>query len=271
MKLKMWQLDAFAEKPFEGNPAAVVPLEKFLPDATLQAIALENNLSETAFLVPAPAKGEGHYDLRWFTPAVEVDLCGHATLASAYVVFTHLTPKLARVTFHTKSGPLVVARDGGKLAMDLPAQVSKPLENLHFAAELSAALGAKILELHKANYLLAVLSSEREVRAVDPETLPGVLAMHGEPGAIVTAKAEAGAAYAIASRFFVPGKGILEDPVTGAAHAALAPFWSKRLDKKDFVARQVSPRGGTLWCTDAGARVILRGTCAPYLEGTIEI
>lgn len=271
MKLKMWQVDAFAAKPFEGNPAAVVPLESFLPDKTMQAIALENNLSETAFFVPAPEKGEGHYGLRWFTPAVEVPFCGHATLASGFVVLTRLAPKLARVTFHTRSGAFVVSREGERFAMDVPAIATKPLENLHFAAELGEALGAKVLELHKASYLLAVVASEREVGAVQPEKLPAVLARHGEPGVIVTAKADAGASYAIVSRFFVPGHGILEDPVTGVAHAALVPFWAKRLDKKDFTARQVLPRGGTLWCTDAGARVILRGTCAPYLEGTIEI
>lgn len=265
--LRQWVIDAFADAPFGGNPAAVVPIESWLPDATMLAIAGENNLSETAFFVRT---GAGRYHLRWFTPSVEVPLCGHATLASAHVVFSHLEPALGTVTFDTLSGPLTIARDGDLLAMDLPAQPARPRPDPALAADLSSVFGNAPHELLDANYLLAVMADEAAVSAIKPSALPPVLARHGETGVIVTART-AGKAYAIASRFFVPGKGILEDPVTGAAHAALVPFWAPRLGADRFVARQISRRGGTLDCTLAGDRVILKGRCSPFLEGVISI
>jgi PhzF family phenazine biosynthesis protein len=268
MELKLFQVDAFAEKPFEGNPAAVVPLERWLDDALMQKIAMENNLSETAFFVPA---GEGRYDLRWFTPATEVPLCGHATLASSWVVFNKLSPQLTRVEFSTKSGILSVERaEGDLLAMALPVYQAQPKASA-FADDLAQVFGRRPLEVFSANYSLAVFASEADIAALESGgALPDVLVRHGELGVIVTAKGGA-SGFDFVSRFFVPGRGVAEDPVTGAAHAALVPFWSRRLGKTQLRARQMSARGGTLVCELLGDRVVLKGKCAPYLSGVITI
>lgn len=259
MKLPMWQVDAFAAAQFRGNPAAIVPLERWPEDALLQAIAAENNLAETAYLVP---QGED-YAIRWFTPAMEVPLCGHATLASAWVVLNRLEPGRERVSFHSKSGVLTVTRAGERLSMDFPAVAVEPAQPW---PELIAALGAAPRELHKGYQWLAVYDSEAQVRALKPDFAKlGALDLHG---IIVTAP---GADCDFVSRFFAPAAGIDEDPVTGSAHCRLVPYWAKRLGKKQFFARQVSARGGELWCELKGDRVVMAGHVAPYLEGTIEV
>jgi PhzF family phenazine biosynthesis protein len=268
MDLKLFQIDAFAEQPFEGNPAAVVPLERWLDDGLMQKIAMENNLSETAFFVRS---GEGQYDLRWFTPTVEVPLCGHATLASSWVVFNKLAPELSRVAFSTKSGVLMVERaEGDFLAMALPAYQATPKATA-YGDDLAQVFGHKPLEVFSANYSIAVFASESDIAALDSGGgLPDVLVRHGELGVIVTAKGGA-SGFDFVSRFFVPGRGVAEDPVTGAAHAALVPFWARRLGKTKMRARQMSARGGTLLCELQGDRVVLKGKCVPYLTGVITV
>jgi PhzF family phenazine biosynthesis protein len=260
MQIPIYQIDAFADRPFAGNPAAVCPLDDWLPDEVLQGIALENNLSETAFLV---RQGENGYRLRWFTPTVEVPLCGHATLASGYMVLTRLQPELSEIAFDTLSGRLVVARDGDLLTMDLPANPSRPIE----APEgLVAALGRTPVEVHQASYLMAVYEREAEVRGLTPDI--GALAKIGPGNVIVTAP---GAEADFVSRFFAPGAGVPEDPVTGSAHCTLVPYWAARLGRTKLEARQISARGGRLVCELAGERVRLSGACAFYMEGTIEL
>lgn len=272
MQLKIFQVDAFAEHAFEGNPAAVMPLDQWIDDKLMQSIAMENNLAETAFFVAAPQKGEGNFDLRWFTPAVEVDLCGHATLASGHVVFTNLEPKLNEAVFHTRSGPLSVKRDGAYLAMDLPARLARGKHDAILAKELSDALGVAPREIFRGPYVLAIFESEGDVlKARSTSALAETLARHEETGIILTARADSSKEYDVASRFFVPGKGISEDPVTGSAHSTLVPYWAKELGRKEIVARQVSSRGGTLLCTDRGDRVTMRGKCVAYMSGTVEI
>jgi PhzF family phenazine biosynthesis protein len=258
MKLPLWQVDAFASKIFAGNPAAVVPLGEWLPDATLLGIAAENNLAETAYLVP---QGDD-YAIRWFTPAVEVPLCGHATLASGWVVFNRLEPRRQSVTFHSKSGPLTVRRDGERLAMDFPAIAVEPAAN----AALEAALGVRPKALHSSFQWLAEYESEAQVRALKPDF--GAKALLDIFGVIATAPGED---CDFVSRFFAPQAGINEDPVTGSAHSRLVPYWAKRLGKSKLFARQVSPRGGELWCELKGERVVMAGHAALYLEGMIEV
>jgi PhzF family phenazine biosynthesis protein len=257
--LPIYQVDAFASEVFAGNPAAVCPLEAWLPDEVMQAIAMENNLSETAFIV----RNGGDYDLRWFTPTVEVDLCGHATLGSAYVVATHLEPGRDGVVFHSKSGPLTVTRDGGLFTLDFPAQPPARLDD-HSAVE--AALGSAVEELWRADKTMAVLADEAAVLAARPD-LAKVAALPGD-GLIVTAP---GRDRDFVSRYFAPHAGIPEDPVTGSAHCVLTPYWARRLDKARLSARQVSARGGELVVEDRGERTLISGRVAPYLEGRITI
>ena len=270
MKLKLWQVDAFASKPFEGNPAAIVPLERF-PDANLmQKIANENNLAETAFLV---WKAPGQYDLRWFTPESEVDLCGHATLASAWLIFEELDPELKQVQFETRSGMLTVDRGrDGRHVMSLPSDVSAPFDApVGFADAVGKALGTNApKELYRGRYVVAVWDDATGVRAIKgPGDIAGTLRGVDSWGLIATAPG--GEGYDFVSRFFAPDKGVPEDPVTGSAHCAIVPYWAKRLGKKTLKARQVSPRGGDLRCTDDGERTVLSGPCALYLTGEIEI
>ncbi len=259
MQLPLYQVDAFASRVFAGNPAAVCPLEAWLDDAKLQAIAVENNLSETAFFV---ANGED-YDLRWFTPAYEVDLCGHATLASAYVIANHLQPGRERVVFHSRSGPLEVTRDGETYTLDFPA---RPAERLDEDPGVAAALGFAPQEVWQAVSTLAVLADEAEVRSVAPD-LEKVAALPYD-GLIVTAR---GDDCDFVSRYFAPHAGIPEDPVTGSTHTALAPFWAARLGKQRLSARQISARGGDLTVEDCGARVRITGRAALYMEGRIRV
>lgn len=258
MELDLYQVDAFAARPFSGNPAAVVPLEDWLEEDVLQAIALENNLSETAFFV---RRGD-RFDLRWFTPSVEVDLCGHATLASAYVILEHLEPAAGRVEFHSKSGPLAVTRSGELLTLDFPAKPPKPVDD----PAVAEALGALPLELLRADKTLAVLESEAAVRAAAPDL--AIVAGLASDGLIVTGP---GDEVDFVSRYFAPHAGIPEDPVTGSAHCVLTPYWAERLGKREFTARQVSARGGELLCTLSGDRVLISGRVAPYLKGRISL
>ena len=256
-----FQVDSFTGERFAGNPAAVVFLDAWPSDAVLQAVAAENNLSETAFLVK---KGED-YELRWFTPAVEVDLCGHATLASAHVVFTHLERDRPRVVFHTRSGALTVTQqEHGLLAMDFPAYAS---EEVHAPDMLFAAMGRRPREVHRASWTwMLTYADEAAVRALEPD----FVALRSVDPATVIATAP-GSTCDFVSRFFGPGVGVDEDPVTGSAHCVLAPCWAKRLDKPKLHARQVSARGGEMTCEVTGDRVVLAGRVAPYLEGHIEI
>ncbi len=257
MEIAIYQVDAFASRPFSGNPAAVCPLAEFLPDEVLQGIALENNLSETAFLV----KRNGAYDLRWFTPAYEVDLCGHATLGSSYVVATHLEPGSDEMAFDTRSGRLTVTRDGELFRMDFPALEAKRLDSLGTAAE---ALGAGPNELYEGMDWMAVFDSEAEVAALQPD-MNRVAALPTR-GLIATAPGEQ---VDFISRFFAPGGGIPEDPVTGSAHSMMTPYWAEQLGKHQLEARQISPRGGELWLEHRGERVGIAGRVRPYMEGRI--
>jgi PhzF family phenazine biosynthesis protein len=258
---RLFQVDAFANRRFAGNPAAVMPLERFLPDATLQTIAAENNLSETAFLV----RDGDDYRLRWFTPRTEVPLCGHATLASAAVVMERLEPGRRQVVFHTASGPLPVRRTDAGYVLNFPARPSEPVTPPHRFAE---ALGVAPREVfvNAFNYM-AVLESADAVRQLAPDM--AALARLDRPGVIVTALGDGG--YDFISRYFAPAKGIPEDPVTGAAHCMLTPFWATRLGKTAFRAYQASPRGGEIVCRLAEGRVELEGACVFYLEGDVEI
>jgi predicted PhzF superfamily epimerase YddE/YHI9 len=263
MKLPIYQIDAFASAVFAGNPAAVCPLERWLPEATMQSIAAENNLAETAFFVSRPSAGAEEYDLRWFTPEAEVDLCGHATLASGYVVFTKLAPGCERVTFHSKSGPLVVRREGEMLAMDFP---SRPPVRRDPPPGLVEALGESPSEVWSSRDLMAVFDSEHAVRELTP-SFDRIRALNLF-GLIVTAP---GREVDFVSRFFAPSVGIPEDPVTGSAHCTLVPYWASRLGRARLTARQVSARGGELRCEDRGERVSMAGRAVQYLEGVIEV
>ncbi|HLG95067.1 MAG TPA: PhzF family phenazine biosynthesis protein [Bryobacteraceae bacterium] len=257
MRIRMYQVDAFSSRVFYGNPAAVCPLAQWLPDDQMQAIAAENNLAETAFFVPA---GDG-YDLRWFTPKVEVDLCGHATLASAFIIMTELCPSLGSVRFETKSGRLNVTREGDLYSLDFPARPPQPCD---VYPQLVPALGGEPELVLAARDYLVIYKSEDEVRALKPNM--DALTRIDRFAVIVTAP---GKQSDFVSRFFAPAKGVPEDPVTGSAHCTLIPYWSQRLAKKKLHAFQVSERGGELWCEDRGERVIISGNAARFFDGTI--
>jgi PhzF family phenazine biosynthesis protein len=261
MSTPIFHLDAFTTRPFAGNPAAVMLMERFPGDTVLQEIAAENNLSETAFLVPEG----GDYRLRWFTPTTEVPLCGHATLASAAVVMERLEPGRGTVVFHSASGPLTVSRTATGYVMDFPIRTS---ERIPTPPALAEALRIDPIEVfcNEFNYL-ALLASEQDLRALAPDM--AALAGLDRPGVIVTAPGEG--TYDFISRYFAPAKGIPEDPVTGAAHCMLAPYWAKRLGKNMFRAFQASRRGGEIICRVVGDRVELEGACVFYLEGKVEI
>jgi PhzF family phenazine biosynthesis protein len=261
MRTPIFQLDAFTTRRFAGNPAAVMLLKTYPPDEILRALAAENNLSETAFLVP-----EGtDYHLRWFTPKVEVPLCGHATLASAAVVMERLQPGRTEVVFHSKSGPLTVRRNGAAYIMNFPA---RPAELIPTPRELTEALGIAPVEvvLNSFNYM-ALLPSAQVLCELAPNM--AAIARLNRPGVIVTTEGED--SYDFISRYFAPAKGIPEDPVTGAAHCMLAPYWAKRLGKREFHAYQASRRGGEMICRLLGDRVELEGNCVFYMEGAAEI
>lgn len=256
----MYQVDAFTEKIFSGNPAAVCVFGDWPADAALQAIAAENNLSETAFLV----KRENFYDLRWFTPLIEIDLCGHATLASAFIVFTYLEPGLTVVDFSTRSGMLRVEQAGDLLGMDFPARKPAPAAVDPLLVE---ALGVAPREAHRARDLLVILDSEQAVRGLKPD-MDKLARLADCLGIIVSARGEAAD---FVSRFFAPAAGIPEDPVTGSSHCTLIPFWAERLGKTRLHALQVSRRGGELFCEDRGERVRISGRAVLFSEGTIHL
>lgn len=259
MKLPLYQVDAFTSRLFCGNPAAVVILNDWLSDDVLQAISAENNLSETAFVIPRPDIAP----LRWFTPTVEVDLCGHATLATAHVLFRYYFPSLDTVHFSTRSGLLSVSRTHEFLRMDFPAAPGAAVE---VTKSLISALGAKPREVLFSGRLMAVLESEGEVSGLRPDF--GLIASLDAYGVIVTAP---GDTVDFVSRYFAPKKGIPEDPVTGSAHCTLIPYWSSRLGKNRLIAKQLSSRGGELVCEMRGDRVSIAGNTVEYLIGEITI
>jgi PhzF family phenazine biosynthesis protein len=263
MNLALYWLDAFTSEIFRGNPAAVVPLEAWLPDALLQKIAFENGLSETAFFVRT---GPARFHLRWFTPAVEVDLCGHATLATAWTLFSELDQPGEAIVFDSRSGPLTVSRQSdGKLELDFPLRPAQPAAPTD---DLLRGLGCMPQAIEKTKTAwLCIYASANDVITLSPDhtTLARVT-----PGRMmVTAPGRGGVDFV--SRFFAPDAGIAEDPVTGSAHCTLAPYWAARLGKTKLHARQVSPRGGELWCELAGDRVKIAGRCALYLRGEISV
>ncbi len=263
MRLPIYQVDAFTDAVFAGNPAAVVPLDSWLPDATLQAIAAENNLAETAFFV---RRGAGH-ELRWFTPTEEVDLCGHATLATAFVLATVIEPGRSRWEFATrKAGSLTVTRDGDLFTLDFPSRPPEPMAAPP-AGLLEALGGPAPVAVLKSRDLLVVYEDEAAVRALAPDM--SALARLDAFAVCVTAPGTGGVDFV--SRFFAPAGGIPEDPVTGSAHCTLIPYWAARLGKARMEARQVSARGGVLSCELAGDRVRIAGKAVLYLEGAIHV
>lgn len=259
MKLEIFQIDAFATQPFAGNPAAVVPLDAWLPDDVMQAIAMENNLAETAFFV---REGDG-YALRWFTPTVEMDLCGHATLASAWVIFEILGTDASILRFQTKSGELTVEKEGGKLVLNFP---SRPPVASEAPAGLIEAIGAGPKEVLKSRDYLLVYENESDVRAIKPNF--EALSKIKTHAVIVTAKGDSSD---FVSRFFAPEVGVNEDPVTGSAHCTLIPYWAEKLGKNKLFARQVSSRGGELFCELTGDRVRMGGNAVLYMKGEIYV
>ncbi len=259
MNLPIFQIDAFTSRRFRGNPAAVVVMVEWLPDEVMAAIAAENNLAETAFVIPdreiAP--------LRWFTPTIEVDLCGHATLATAHVIFDSFRPDATAIRFATRSGELGVSRRDELLCMNFPARPPKPivLDDL-----LVTALGARRREVLMARDILAVFDSEDEIKQLRPD-FDRITALDAF-AVIATAR---GDHVDFVSRFFAPAAGVPEDPVTGSAHCTLTPYWAEKLDKNKLTAHQVSPRGGELWCEMLGDRVTIAGATVEYLRGEITI
>jgi predicted PhzF superfamily epimerase YddE/YHI9 len=259
MKIRQYQVDAFAAERFRGNPAAVCPLERWLPDGTMQSIAAENNLAETAFLVREP---EG-WRIRWFTPAMEIDLCGHATLASAWVLWSELGESVDEVAFASQSGPLTVARKDGLLELDFP---SRPAGDGPVYPLLEEALGGEPEEVLASRDYLVRYASEREVRALNPDMRTLARA---DRFVIATAPGDSGCDFVC--RFFAPSAGVPEDPVTGSAYCTLIPYWSDRLAKTKMFARQLSARGGEVWCEDRGERVGIAGRCVTFLRGEIDL
>ena len=258
MKLAIYQIDAFAEKPFEGNPAAVVPLEEWLPDTTMQAIAGENNLAETAFFVPA----KGDYHIRWFTPKKEVKLCGHATLASAFVLFNSLGYARDTIVFDSLSGPLAVTKANNWLTLDFPAQ--KPV-SCAIPDELVLGLGKTPSECYANEDFVAVFENAREISSIKP--VYSYLEKLDHRGVIVTASATE---FDFVARFFAPKYGIPEDPVTGSAYTQLTPYWAEKTGKTKLRAKQISPRSGKLRCELKGDRVLITGSAIQFMCGSIE-
>lgn len=262
--IDLYQIDAFTECVFSGNPAAVCPLSHWIDDSKLQAIAAENNLAETAFFVEAGNDG-ADYELRWFTPETEVDLCGHATLASAFIVFSRLKPGANDVRFSSRSGILTVARDGKYLALDFPSLLA---ETVAIPDALVKGLGCRPRKVLAASHYLAVFETEAEIAALTP-TMNDLAALH--PRGVIATAPGASEGIDFVSRFFAPSFGIPEDPVTGSAHCTLIPYWSAQLGKDHLSARQISARGGDLICENRGDRVRIAGQAVLYLEGNITV
>jgi PhzF family phenazine biosynthesis protein len=261
MKISLFYVDAFASEVFKGNPAAVCLLESWLPDEVLQSIAAEHNLSETAFIVK---EAKEVFQLKWFTPKTEVDLCGHATLAAAHVLFSIYSFSHKTIQFRTKSGILPVKQDeSGKITLDFPIFEIKPYKSTPLLIE---GLGISFSEVYKSRDLLVILNNENEVLNLKPDF--GKLLMLDCLGVIVTAP---GTNCDYVLRFFAPGEGINEDPVTGSAHSTLAPYWSKRLKRNSFYVQQLSERSGEIWCQQKGDRVLISGSAITYMQGNISI
>lgn len=258
--MKYYVVDAFTDRLFHGNPAGVCLLDEWIEDSVMQQIAFENDLAETAFLV----KQKEYYDLRWFTPKVEIDLCGHATLGSAFVLMNYVDPSMKHVDFHTKSGLLSVKKTGDQYVMDFPSRKAIPCVK---PTRLEEALEVKVQATFQSRDLLVLLEKESEVANLHPN-LSLLAEIKNSFAVIVTAKS---LNCDFVSRFFAPNAGIDEDPVTGSSHCTLIPFWSERLHKKDMIARQLSPRGGTLICKDCGDRVNIGGNAVCYLMGNLNI
>ena len=258
-RVPIYQIDAFAGRVFSGNPAAICPLDTWLEDPLMQGIAHENNLSETAFFVAEKTD----YRIRWFTPTTEVDLCGHATLAAAFVLFEIFEVPGDKILFHSRSGRLAVTKEEDLLAMDFPSQ---PPVVCEAPANLKEAFHKAPSEIWCSEDYLVVFPDEEDIRALRPDMEK--LEKLDLRGVIVTAK---GKQTDFVSRFFAPKFGIPEDPVTGSAHCTLIPYWSRILDKKDLYAHQVSRRGGEIFCRDHGDRVVIAGRAVKYLEGTITV
>jgi len=259
MKLPLYIVDAFTDRPFAGNPAAICPLDAWLPDETMQRIGAEMNFSETAFLVPTP---EG-WHIRWFTPTLEVDLVGHATLAAAHVIFERIDPARAEVRFSSLSGALLVRRSEGRLEMDFPARRPAPCPAPPLLLE---GLGEKPEQVLAAQHYLTVFRDAEAVRRLAPDL--DRLARLDRAAVIVTAPGGPGD---FVSRFFAPANGVPEDPASGVAHCSLIPYWSERLGKRRLVGHQLSKRGGVFFCEDRGERVTIAGHAVLFLEGTITI
>jgi PhzF family phenazine biosynthesis protein len=259
MKIPLYQIDAFSSQIFSGNPAAVCPLEQWLEDSIMQAIAQENNLSETAFFVP---EGDS-YRIRWFTPVAEVDLCGHATLATAFVIFNYFDTLSDHVSFYSKSGELAVVKEEELLSMDFPSQ---PPVVCRAPRALLDGIGKKPLEVLCSEDYVALFLSENDIIELNPDM--ALLKKLDLRGIIVTAQ---GKNVDFVSRFFAPKFGVDEDPVTGSAHCALTPYWANKLNKKNLHAYQMSQRGGELFCKDCGNRVIISGRAVKFMEGSITL
>lgn len=260
MKLQIFQADAFASGLFKGNPAAVVPLPEWLPEQMMQQIAAENNLSETAFFIPEA----DHFHIRWFTPKAEVNLCGHATLATAHVLFKELNFRGKQIEFNSKSGLLTVEKVDDKLQLDFPADIAQPVESVPIFTEALGFVPSATFK-GRTDYLL-LFDSEEIIRNMNPNF--HLLKQTDARGIIVTAK---GNNVDFVSRFFAPGVGIDEDPVTGSAHTTIVPFWTAKLHKTEMTALQLSERSGQLWCSLAGNRVLIAGKAVTYLRGEIEV
>jgi PhzF family phenazine biosynthesis protein len=262
MKLELFQVDAFADKLFTGNPAAVVPLKKWIDEKLMQQVAMENNLAETAFFVRSKTK-EADYDIRWFTPAVEINLCGHATLAAAWVIFGRMKKK-RKIIFNSKSGLLSVTKNKRLLELDFPSW--KPERVDRYPDTLLASLGnPEIAGVYQNREYIIELMNEEAVKNCRPDF---TLMKKVDRMVIITAP---GRQVDFVSRFFAPNAGVDEDPVTGSAHSQLIPFWSEKLGKKRMTARQLSRRGGTVYCASKGDRVIMGGSCVFYMKGEIVI
>lgn len=258
--MKQYIVDAFTKKIFGGNPAAVVPLDKWLDKSLMLKIAAENNLSETAFFVQT---GENEFDIKWFTPKVEIDLCGHATIASSFVIFDYLNYDHQQITFNSNSGKLFISKDEDKILMDFPAY--KP-EQVDIPEEIKSGLDVDILGVYKSTKYLVEVENQNAVLAVKPDF--SQLAKLNTVGTIVTAR---GSDADFVSRFFAPGVGINEDPVTGSAHSVLTPFWAERLGKEKMFARQLSERGGEIFVEAKGERVLIGGNAVLFSAGEIKI
>ena len=269
MKFDIYQVDAFAEKVFEGNPAAVIPLQSWLPEEVMQKIAMENNLSETAFIVRSETElggsPEGAYHIRWFTPRYEIDLCGHATLASAYIIKNFLEPQVSEFRFTTeKAGELRTTTRDGKFTLDFPSRMPQPCD---VPASLIGSLGiSQAIEVLRSRDYFVVLADEDAVKNVEPDF--ELMNQIDTFGVIITAK---GKSADVVSRCFYPSAGIPEDPVTGSAHCNIVPYWSEKLGKQKLECLQLSERGGSLECELQGDRVMMSGKCVLYLRGEIDV